>query len=192
VKATIVTNGSGGQLDSRLWDVAPDSSQMLVSRGAYRLTDNQTGAIAFQLNGNAYHFGPGHTVKLELLGNDSTYLRKSNGSFTVNVSNVTVTLPTTTAVAGATQAGKLLISVTPRRAHAGQRVHYRFGVRRQVGHGAPAAVRGAVVILAGHRATTNGAGVARVTATFHRAGLYNARVTHGRDRAASLRVRILP
>jgi hypothetical protein len=96
VRATISTSGSPyGQLNSRLWDVAPDGQQMLVSRGAYRLTQNQRGRITFQLYGNGWCFAPGHRPKLELLGKDEPYLRPSNPPpFQVRVSDVQVRLPT--------------------------------------------------------------------------------------------------
>jgi predicted acyl esterase len=95
VTATINTTGSYGELNSQLFDVAPDGTERLISRGAYRLTDNQAGPVTFQLHGNGYHFDSGHTAKLVLLGSDSPYLRKSNNSaFTVAVSDLTVTLPT--------------------------------------------------------------------------------------------------
>ena len=75
--------------------MAPDGTERLISRGAYRLTDNQTGRITFQLHGNGYHFDPGHTVKLVLLGSDAPYLRKSNNPlFSVQVSDLTASLPT--------------------------------------------------------------------------------------------------
>jgi X-Pro dipeptidyl-peptidase (S15 family) len=101
VRATISTTGSPyGQLDSRLWDVAPDGRQMLVSRGAYRLTENQSGRITFQLYGNGWCFAPGHRPKLELLGKDEPYLRPSNPPpFQVQVSDVQVRLPTAEAKA---------------------------------------------------------------------------------------------
>ncbi|HLL86407.1 MAG TPA: hypothetical protein VK387_03740 [Thermoleophilaceae bacterium] len=44
VTADIVTHGPFGQLDSRLWDVAPNGTQRLVSRGAYRVNPDQSGA----------------------------------------------------------------------------------------------------------------------------------------------------
>ena len=95
VTATIQTVGDFGELDSMLFDVAPNGSERLISRGAYRLTNNQSGQITFQLHGNGYAFEPGHTVKLVLLGNDAPYLRASNNAaFNVQVSNVTVKLPT--------------------------------------------------------------------------------------------------
>jgi hypothetical protein len=93
VCADVATTALYGQLDSRLWDVGPDGKQTLVTRGAYRLLPNQQGRIAFQLNGNAWRFAPGHTPKLELVGQDDPYLRKSNGEFGVMVSNLTVDFP---------------------------------------------------------------------------------------------------
>jgi fermentation-respiration switch protein FrsA (DUF1100 family) len=95
VTATISTSGDFGELDSQLFDVAPDGSERLISRGAYRLTDNQSGTITFQLHGNGYTFPAGDQVKLVLLGRDAPYLRASNdNTFSVTVSNVTVMLPT--------------------------------------------------------------------------------------------------
>jgi predicted acyl esterase len=94
VIAHVQVNGRFGQLDSRLWDVDPSGQQTLISRGAYRLLDNQNGWIVFQLHGNGWYFAPGHQPKLELLGRDPGYLRPSNGSFTVQVTNVRAQLPT--------------------------------------------------------------------------------------------------
>jgi hypothetical protein len=95
VTATIHTVGNFGELDSMLFDVAPDGSERLVTRGAYRLTANQSGPVTFQLHGNGYTFAPGHTAKLELLGSDVPYLRPSNNlAFTVGVSHLIVSLPT--------------------------------------------------------------------------------------------------
>jgi predicted acyl esterase len=94
VTATIKTIGPFGELASRLWDVLPTGEQRLISRGVYRLDENQEGTITFQLHGNGYEFAPGDTVKLQLLGRDAPYYRASNGTFTVEVSALTVSLPT--------------------------------------------------------------------------------------------------
>jgi glucosylceramidase len=59
------------------------------------LLADQQGTISFQLHGNGYTIGAGDTIKLELLGRDAPYYRTSNGTFAVDVSNVTVSLPTT-------------------------------------------------------------------------------------------------
>lgn len=93
VKATIATKGRNGELAARLYDVYK-GQERLITRGQYRLTDNQKGKIAFQLNGNGYKLAKGHTVTLELLGQDPNYLRKSNSKFSLKVSRLTLSLPT--------------------------------------------------------------------------------------------------
>jgi predicted acyl esterase len=86
--------GAAGQLDSRLWDVAPGAGiQTLVTRGAYRLTAGQRGDVALQLDGAAYRFAPGHRVKLELAGRDPDALRPSDGGFAATLSRLAVELP---------------------------------------------------------------------------------------------------
>ncbi len=95
VTATVNTVGPFGELVARLWDVLPDGTQRLISRGIYRLADNQQGGLTFQLHGNGYTFAAGDTVKLELLGRDAPYYRASNGAFTIAVSNLVASLPTT-------------------------------------------------------------------------------------------------
>ena len=107
VRAQIDTTGDFGQLDARLWDVSPgpNAQQRLISRGTYRLRNDQDGALTFQLFGNGYCFAPGHTAKLELLGQDDPFLRASNpvppSPFTsVAVSDVRVSLPTAEANPG--------------------------------------------------------------------------------------------
>jgi predicted acyl esterase len=94
VTASIKTIGPFGELASRLWDVLPSGEQRLISRGVYRLNENQTGTITFQLHGNGYEFAKGDTVKLQLLGRDAPYYRASNGAFSIEVSNLSVSLPT--------------------------------------------------------------------------------------------------
>jgi len=94
VRATISTSGQFGQIDARLWDVSPEGTQLLVTRGVYALTNSQTGKIEFELHGNGYRFAPGHTVQLELLGRDAPYYQPGNFPFTVRVARLTVSLPT--------------------------------------------------------------------------------------------------
>jgi hypothetical protein len=94
VTASVKTTGPFGELVSRLWDVLPSGEQRLISRSVYRLGENQTGPVTFQLHGNGYEFAKGDTVKLQLLGRDAPYYRASNGAFTIEVSNLNVSLPT--------------------------------------------------------------------------------------------------
>jgi predicted acyl esterase len=93
VRASIETEGAGGLLAARLWDVH-QGAQTLITRGVYRLTDDQRGKIVFQLFGNGWRFRRGHVAKLELLGADSGFLRTSNDTFSVRVSKLRVELPT--------------------------------------------------------------------------------------------------
>lgn len=93
VRASIRTRGRGGMLAARLWDVS-DGRQTLISRGVYRLRDDQKGRVVFQLFGNGYRFARGHTAKLELLGSDPNFLRTSNFDFRVGVRDLTASLPT--------------------------------------------------------------------------------------------------
>ena len=94
VRLPIAVRGPSGQLDSRLWDVDPATgTQLLVTRGVYRLEAQQRGEALFQLHGNGYRFAPGHRVKLELLGRDPDYLRPSNGAFSVTLGRIAVELP---------------------------------------------------------------------------------------------------
>jgi len=93
VRAKIRTTGRGGMLAARLWDVHA-GTQLLVSRGIYRLEDNQKGKVVFQLFGNGWKFARGHTAKLELTGSDANTFRASNFKFSVKVSKLSVRLPT--------------------------------------------------------------------------------------------------
>ncbi len=93
VRAQIRTKGRGGMIAARLWDVSA-GKQTLVSRGIYRLRDNQDGKLVFQLFGNGWRFARGHTAKLELVGSDPNYVRTSNFSFSVKVSKLSIDLPT--------------------------------------------------------------------------------------------------
>jgi predicted acyl esterase len=92
VRARIRTGGRGGFIAARLWDVF-EGRQTLVTRGVYRLRDNQRGRIRFQLFGNGWRFRTSHTARLELVGRDPNFLRTSNFRFSVRVSRLRVDLP---------------------------------------------------------------------------------------------------
>jgi fermentation-respiration switch protein FrsA (DUF1100 family) len=92
VQSRIRTKGRGGFIAARLWDVH-HGKQVLVSRGVYRLRDNQRGRLLFQLFGNGWRFARGHIAKLELLGNDPNFLRTSNFKFAVRFLRTRVDLP---------------------------------------------------------------------------------------------------
>jgi X-Pro dipeptidyl-peptidase (S15 family)/X-Pro dipeptidyl-peptidase C-terminal non-catalytic domain len=192
VRATIKTTAAGGQLDSRLYDVRPDGSELLITRGAYRLTDGQTGRVVFQLNGNAYVIPPGDTIKLELRGNDAAYLRPSNDtSFRVEVSKLSVELPvpgdaSVPAGGSASRAGgaPLRLQARPRRANAGRRRAFRFALTALVNR-KRVPVAGAAVRFAGRRARTNARGLALLRVELERPGRYTARARKAGFRDAS-------
>ena len=92
VIAHLTTSGEFPQIAARLWDVAPDGSQTLVTRAIYRPTEKRT--QVFQLHPNGWRFEAGHVPKLELLGRDAPYARPSNGpGFRVDVSRLRLELP---------------------------------------------------------------------------------------------------
>jgi hypothetical protein len=92
VSADISYSGTFPVIAERLWDVNPaTNSQTLVARGVYRV--NSSGRQTFQLHPGAWHFAAGHIPKLELLSQDSPYVRTSNGQFSISVSNLTLVLP---------------------------------------------------------------------------------------------------
>jgi hypothetical protein len=80
---------------ARLWDVDPASNtETLVARGVCRLDPSSPdGVQVFQLHPGAWHFAAGHIPKLELLGQDSPYVRTSNGQFSISVSDLQLRLP---------------------------------------------------------------------------------------------------
>jgi hypothetical protein len=92
VEGAVRTRGRGGFIAARLWDVYR-GRQTLVSRGVYRLRDNQRGRLLFQLFGNGWRFATGHMAKLELVGNDPNFLRTSNFRFSARLSKLRLLLP---------------------------------------------------------------------------------------------------
>lgn len=196
VTARIDTTGAFGQLASRLWDVAPDGQQTLVSRGVYRLENGQDGRIRFQLQGNGYCFANGHTPKLELLGSDAPFLRPSNSAFAVDVSNVRVRLPS----AEASPHPALQLSVTPTRTRVGEATRFRFEVTSRdtecatssgSGPDGSLPVRNARVRFGGVTERTDADGRVTLRGRFSEAGTALARATKPGYSQGRERVRVL-
>jgi hypothetical protein len=205
VQADVQVSAEYAQLDSRLWDLAPDGSRVLISRAAYRLELAQSGKrITFQLHGNGWRFAPGHVPQLELLGKDEPYLRPSNAQFTVTVSNVVVELPTLErpGAAGGTvvspvisQGGtlrtvaampRLRVTARPRRIRAGRRTRVTFTVKRGTRR-----VRGARVRFAGRSHRTGRRGRASFTVRLSRRGVRTAVASKRGYRSGRASVRVL-
>ncbi|HEX2485726.1 MAG TPA: acetylxylan esterase, partial [Myxococcota bacterium] len=86
-------SGSFAQLAARLWDVAPDATQTLVSHSLHRPRTDNLGPQVYQLHPNGWHFAAGHRPKLELLGASPPSGRASNGAFEVTVESFELRLP---------------------------------------------------------------------------------------------------
>ena len=87
--------GTDIQLNSRLWDVAPDGTQTHVTRAAYRVVAPGSGEqrAAYDLYGNHWHLEEGHELLLEVTGDDSTFFRRDNFPSVTTVNSVKLTLP---------------------------------------------------------------------------------------------------
>jgi pimeloyl-ACP methyl ester carboxylesterase len=89
-----VVKGRSGQLDARVWDQDPKTGEAkLVDRGAYRFTDDFTGAFRFTLDGNGWRFPNGHRIVVELLGRDAPTYGPSAAQFRATLTKVKVVLP---------------------------------------------------------------------------------------------------
>jgi predicted acyl esterase len=95
LKLAYEATGPDIQLNSRLWDVAPEGVQTLVTRAAYRVVDPGTGeqTATYDLYGNHWHLESGHELLLEVTGDDSTFFRRDNFPSTITVKSAKLTLP---------------------------------------------------------------------------------------------------
>lgn len=93
IAAKLAITGTFPELTGRLLDVAPDGKRTLVARTIYR-PKAAGGGVVFQLHPGAWKFAAGHKPELELLGSEAPYARKSNGTFSIGVSDLTLVLPT--------------------------------------------------------------------------------------------------
>lgn len=83
------------QLNSRLWDMAPDGTQTLITRGVYRvgMPANGTQRLSYELFGNHWFLEKGHRILLEVTGDDSTFFRRDNFPSATTIDNVELSLP---------------------------------------------------------------------------------------------------
>lgn len=89
----LAVSGSYAQLAARLWDVAPDGTQSLVSHSIHRPRSDNAGPQAYQLHPNGWRFAAGHVPKLELLGASPPSGRRASGEFEVTVESLELRLP---------------------------------------------------------------------------------------------------
>lgn len=92
VVARLDATGAYPQVAARLWDVGPDGTQVLIARGALRPRGGGR-REPLQLSANGWRFAAGHVPKLELLAADAPFLRTSNGTHQVAISELELRLP---------------------------------------------------------------------------------------------------
>jgi hypothetical protein len=106
VIADLAVHGSFAQVAARLWDVAPDGNQTLISHSFYRPRGDNLGPQVFQLHPNGWHFAAGHAAKLELLGQSVPLGREATGAFTALVRRLELRLPVAETPSGRTVLAK--------------------------------------------------------------------------------------
>jgi predicted acyl esterase len=93
IAGSLLPSGSFAQVVGRLWDVAPDGAQTLVTHGIYRPMTADHGYDVFQLHPNGWHFAAGHVPKLELVGQSPPYGRSAGGRYWLYVGRLELRLP---------------------------------------------------------------------------------------------------
>lgn len=96
ITVSLLGAGADEELNARLWDVAPDGgSQTLVSRGTYRLqgTAGAAAQVTFQTTANGWQFQAGHTLRVEIVGNDSPYYQADSVPSAATITAVSLRLP---------------------------------------------------------------------------------------------------
>src|SRR5207253_9342709 len=97
-------------LNARVWDVAPDGTALLMTRGTYRIDtptyNTTTQAIQLPLFGNHWTLAAGHRIRLDLTQVDSpTFLPSNSAGAIITFPDAQLVLPTSeagdTAIPGA-------------------------------------------------------------------------------------------
>jgi predicted acyl esterase len=86
-------------LNARVWDVAPDGSALLVTRGTYRIDapayNSVSQAIKLPLFGNHWTLEAGHRIRLDLTQVDyPTFLGSNSTAAVVTFPDAKLVLPT--------------------------------------------------------------------------------------------------
>jgi dienelactone hydrolase len=86
------TSAQGLQLNSRLYDVLPSGTAVMVDRGVRRVT-SASGDVTYELHGNGWRFEPGHKIRIEIAQDDGPYLKPSSVPSSATISHVTLRIP---------------------------------------------------------------------------------------------------
>ena len=91
----VLAGNTTAALAARLWDVAPDGTTYLVTRGAYRVDtawDPVAGTLSLPFFGNEWVFQVGHRARLDLTLDDTGTFRPTAAA-TLAISDPVLTLP---------------------------------------------------------------------------------------------------
>ncbi|MGH2955590.1 MAG: CocE/NonD family hydrolase C-terminal non-catalytic domain-containing protein, partial [Solirubrobacterales bacterium] len=86
----------GFQLNSRLYDVLPDGTAVLVDRGPRRVSAAEiaAGQVSYQLHGNGWRFLAGHRVRIEVAQDDFPFVKNSDAPSSATLAEVDLRIPT--------------------------------------------------------------------------------------------------
>ena len=83
---------------AKVWDVFPDSHELLMTRGVYRIFRqagyDDTPELKLPLFGNHWQLAPGHKIRLELTQVDQPFARPSNEPSSIKFDGPSLVLPT--------------------------------------------------------------------------------------------------
>lgn len=81
------------QLNVRLFDVAPDGTRHLVTRGTYILDSEETADVMIRTYGNVWEAAPDHLLQLEITNLDTPYITPSRIPSVTHIADVRLELP---------------------------------------------------------------------------------------------------
>jgi hypothetical protein len=178
IVAKLTTTGANDFVAARLYDV-DGATERLIGRGVQRPLGVGAGPTqqVFQLHPQAWTVLPGHVLKLELLSQDSTYLRTSSAAAPqqpVQVTDLQLRLPVVDAPGTDLGNGVKVATPAPKYLPAGYRLAPGFGTNADGGAGGTVAATLALTLgspasfgafLPGVAATYNAATTANVIST---------------------------
>ncbi|MBT8149018.1 MAG: hypothetical protein KJO24_03745, partial [Gammaproteobacteria bacterium] len=88
---TVTGVASDSMLVARLLDIAPNGTEQLIARGAYR--PDASGVQVFQMHPIAHFVHDDHHLQLELVGHENPTHRKSNVSYMLSISDIDLRVP---------------------------------------------------------------------------------------------------
>jgi hypothetical protein len=84
------TTAEGLQLNTRLIDVFPDGTAVMVDRGVRRVTD-PSGTVQYQLHGNGWRFEAGHRIRVEI--SQAEFLKPSDVPSETTITGARLRIP---------------------------------------------------------------------------------------------------